>query len=137
MERWLYNGTVTYQSTLMSICFLYKVVRICFDDMCKFIRINKYIRLQCNIWRFKSVLPVVTKNFLGADVIIIMTLFCTQFLCFLCSFQIDCQGPFQRGVAVVARPPFALNKNNFFSSFEHDLEINDVGPSKTFICLQI
>ena len=23
-----------------------------------------------------------------------------------------------------------------FSSFEHDLEINDVGPSKTFICLQ-
>ena len=34
-------------------------------------------------------------------------------------------------------------KNHFFqkmfifSSFEHDLEINDVGPSKTFICLQI
>ena len=38
---------------------------------------NKYCLLLCNVGKFKSDLPVVTENFLGADTIILIALFCT------------------------------------------------------------
>ena len=37
---------------------------------------------------------------------------------------------------LIAVPDLTILRNIIFSSFEHDLEINDVGPSKTFLCLQ-